>query len=146
MPTANNCSLKSNNTVGSPAFSVCLAHTHTHTHTHNYTLTTGLVRIWFPTRHWEINCSLKETANIQRFLSFKSVRWNTLGTGWYKYGLSLKSREVRNPRGLVSPGKASKDDKNSKEDSGRWSSSPGMIPGGRSRSFVAQFQGIPSWV
>ena len=83
---------------------------------------------------------------IRRFLSFKSVRLNTLGTGWYKYGLSLKSREVRNPRGLVSPGKASKDDKNSKEDSGRWSSSPGMIPGGRSRSFAAQFQGIPSWV
>ena len=30
--------------------------------THTYILlTTGLVRIWLPTRHWEINCSLKET-------------------------------------------------------------------------------------
>ena len=29
---------------------------------------------------------------------------------------------------------------------GQWSSSPGMIPGGRSRRLAAQFQGIPSWV
>ena len=33
------------------------------THTH-ILLTTGLVRIWLPTRHWEIDCSLKETQQI----------------------------------------------------------------------------------
>ena len=29
-----------------------------------------------------------------------------MGTGWYNYGLSLKSRGIGNPRGLVSPSKA----------------------------------------
>ena len=30
---------------------------------------------------------------------------DTLGTGWYNYGLSLKSRGIWIPRGLVSPSK-----------------------------------------
>ena len=43
---------------------------------------------------------------MRRNLSFKSVTLYTLGTGWYNYGLSLKSRRIWIPRGLVSPSMA----------------------------------------
>ena len=60
MPTANNCSLKSENTVGSPAFSVCLAHTHTQLY-FNDRLGPNMVP---DLDTWEIDCSLKETQQI----------------------------------------------------------------------------------
>ena len=48
IPTDNKLfSEKHKNTGGViPSFKMCLAHTHT--------LNTGLVQIWFPTKHWEI--------------------------------------------------------------------------------------------
>ena len=53
---------------------MCLAHTHTHT------INTGLVQIWFPTKHWEIELfSERNTRTYGVFSLFKSVTHTHFG-------------------------------------------------------------------
>ena len=101
-----------------------------HAHTHIYIrLTTGLVQIWLPTRHWENNCSLKENTAIFGVFCLKSVTLKHFG---YRVVQLWALTEVERNKESLRPGFTKQGDgsrQDSKEDSGRWSSSPGRRPG-----------------
>ena len=81
---------------------MCLTHTHIYIYIYIYIyilLTTGLVQLWLPTKHWEINCSLKEkTVICGVFCLFKSVIHAHTHLG-YQMGRIWSATEVARKEG-----------------------------------------------
>ena len=97
-----------------------MSRTHTHTHTHTHTLNTGLVQIWFPTKHWEIELfSERNTRTYGVFCLFKSATHTHFGYRTVRiWFLTEGAREIES-WGLVSPDKGDESRQDSKEDFGK---------------------------
>ena len=126
---------------------MCLAHTHTHT------LDTGLVQIWFPTKHWEIE-QFSETKhkNTRRILSLKSATHTHTHFGYRMVRIWFPTEGARKIESWAASIRAESQQspRDSKEDFRKvvhesWRYTRRGVQR-YSRRVAAQFQGIPNGV